>query len=315
MRRGVIAALAVAAGAVIVTVIVAVMTAPGSRSPALPASGILAAASVDPRTALFGDTVVVRVGAVVDRRRIDPSTLALGGGFSPYAAGATSVDRREVGHVTRVLYRLSLRCLVAACLPPDPRVGGSRTFAPSGVHLDFRRTDGTRGSLLLTLSPVEVASRLTPTDAALVDDFRLALVQASPALGRVDYAVSPSLLVALLVAAAALLLGAAGWLVLRYGRFRETTAPGLPPQSPIVLSPLERALVVVERARARGFVPDERKALELLAGELGRSREAELASAAKGLAWSEPAPGPAATLALAADVRSVIERSRDGRPQ
>lgn len=314
-RRGVVAVLAAAAAAAIVTVIVAVTTAPGSRSPALPSSGILAAAAVDLRAAFFGDTLVARVDVLVDRRRIDPSTLALGGGFSPYAAGTPSIERREVGHVTRVTYTLRLRCLVAPCLPPDPSRGGARTFVLPGVQLLFRRTDRTRASLLLALPPVEVASRLSPNDAAVVDAFELAPFHASPALGRLGYAVSPSLLAALLLAAAALLLALAGWLVLRYGRRRREPTPEPPPEPPVVLSPLERALLVAERARARGFVPDERKALELLAGELARNREAELAATAQGLAWSAEGPTPAATLALAAEVQSVIERSRDGRPQ
>jgi hypothetical protein len=81
-----------------------------------------------------------------------------------------------------------------------------------------------------------------------------------------------------------------------------------------VLSPLERALLDVERARAAGIVPDERKALESLARELGRNGDSQVALTAKGLAWSEVGPVPAATVVLIDDVRTLIERSGDGHP-
>jgi len=312
-RRGVATVLTAAAAAGVVTVIVVVTTAPGPRSPALPSSGIVADAAVNPQRALFGDTLIARVDVLVDRRRIDPTTLELRGTFSPYTAGPPSIKRQELGHVSRVTHTLRLRCLVAACLPPDLSRGGRRTVSLPGMQLFFSRTDRTRGSLLLELAAVEVASRLSEIDATLIDDFAVVPFQASSALEPISYAVSPSLLVPLLLAAAALLLTGAGWLVLRYGVRRREPIAAPPPEPPVVLSPLERALLVLEQTRARGSVPDERKALELLAGELGRNGAVELAATAQGLAWSAPGPTPAATLTLAADVRSVIER-RDGHP-
>jgi hypothetical protein len=154
---------------------------------------------------------------------------------------------------------------------------------------------------------------LTRSDAALVDDFAVIPFRASPSLGRVDYAISPTLLVGLLLAGAATLLAVAGRLLLRYGRRPAQPVPEPVVESPVVLSPLERALAVVEQARTRGSVTDERKALELLARELGRSGAAELAVTAKGLAWSAPGPTAEATHSLAADVRGVIDRNGDGR--
>jgi len=77
-----------------------------------------------------------------------------------------------------------------------------------------------------------------------------------------------------------------------------------------VLSPLERAVVLVERAP--GDAPDKRKALELLSRELAQSGEPELALVARELAWGQPAPLPTATQPLTLDVRRVIEQRSNG---
>ena len=77
-----------------------------------------------------------------------------------------------------------------------------------------------------------------------------------------------------------------------------------------VLSPLERAVVLVERAPAES--PEKRKALELLSHELSRSGEPELAVAAKQLAWAEPTPLPTLTQPLTLDVRRVITQRSNG---
>ena len=314
-RRPAVIALGVAAAAGILTLIIALTTAPGPRPPALPANGILADVAVNPQSAYVGDTLIARVDVLVDRRRIDPSTLAVRGRLAPYVLGAPSIERRDVGDASRVTHTLRLRCDVRPCLPPDPERGGRRTFVLPGLQLQFRRTDGSRDSLLLPLPALEVLSRLSRSDAALLEDFAVIPFRASPALDSIRYAVSPTLLAGLLLAAAALLLTAAGWLVLRYGpRRKEPAALEPPPEPAVVLSPLERALAMVERARARGSIPEEREALELLARELGRNGDPELAATAKGLAWSAQGPTAAATVALTADVRSVIEGSSDGHP-
>jgi hypothetical protein len=310
-RSALVAAIALAA-AIVVGI---VLTAPEPRAPALPASGIRATAEVNPQSAYFGDTLVARVDVLVDRRRIDPSTLALRGSLKPYGAPPPTIERRDIGDVTRMTYTLRLRCLERACLPPMPDRGGRRTFVLPGLELLYERTGGARDSVLLSLPALEIISRLTQSDAALVDDFLVIPFRASPTLGRVDYAISPTLLVVLLLVGAAALFALAGRLLLRYGRRPREPVPEPPSAPPAVVSPLERALAVVEQARTRGSVTDERKALELLARELGRSGAAELAVTAKGLAWSAPGPTAEATHSLAADVRGVIDRNGDGRAQ
>src|SRR5204862_6464890 len=76
-------------------------------------------------------------------------------------------------------------------------------------------------------------------------------------------------------------------------------------------SPLERALLVLEAAWARGAA-DQRKALELLAAELESQGEPPLAGQARELAWSQTAPEPEAARTLAASVREVIGPRTNG---
>jgi hypothetical protein len=69
-------------------------------------------------------------------------------------------------------------------------------------------------------------------------------------------------------------------------------------------SALELALAVLARAQARGDETATRKALERLGAELdGNGVDGDLAAAARGLAWAEPAP-------TADEVRRIAERVR-----
>jgi hypothetical protein len=251
----------------------------------------------------------------VDRRRVDPDTVSARATFAPYSTRRGSLVRQDLGDVTRVTQTLRLRCLVRSCLPPGVDKGGRKTVTLPPVELLFDRADRSRGSLVLALPAIDVASRLTETDFALIDDFRVVPFHATAALESIDYAVSPTTLVVLLLASATLLLVLAAWLLLRYGVRRREPVLALPPPEPLdELSPLERALAALDGARAQGSVADERRALELLAAELGRSGASELAVTATGLAWSAAGPIPAATGTLADEVRDVIQR-RNGHPQ
>jgi hypothetical protein len=310
MRKLLVAVVA----ALAVTAVVYFAAAPGPRSPALPDGGIVADALVEPQGAFFADTLVVRVEALVNRERIDPDSLGVRATFAPHSVRRGPTVRENLGNVARVTQTLRLRCLVERCLPPDVKSGGRRTVSLPPVELTFRRADRS-SSLVLALPVVDVASRLTETDATLIDDFFVVPFHASAVLDPIQYSVSPTLLVVLLLVAATLLLALAAWLVLRHGIPRREPVVVLPPpEPPPPLSPLERALEALERARAGGSVADERRALELLAGELGRSGAGELAVTATGLAWSASGPIPAATVTLTDDVRDVIRR-RNGHPQ
>jgi hypothetical protein len=118
------------------------------------------------------------------------------------------------------------------------------------------------------------------------------------------YRVQPSTIFWTGIAGALLLLAAAGLLLRPYlpSLRRHHAGP----------SPLERALAAVERTRAGGDREAQRKALELLAAELRRSGEGQLAWTASELAWSEPVPEPDLTGALTVDVRDAIAARRNG---
>ena len=80
----------------------------------------------------------------------------------------------------------------------------------------------------------------------------------------------------------------------------------------MTLTPLERALLVLESARVRGAAADRRKALELLAAELETGGDPPLALEARELAWSKATPAGEATKALATRVRRLIKARKNG---
>jgi len=75
------------------------------------------------------------------------------------------------------------------------------------------------------------------------------------------------------------------------------------------LTPLERALALVEWARDRPDGTDRRKALEVLAGELEVVGRQGLADEARALAWPAASPSPEAAGRLVETVREA-----DGSP-
>jgi len=314
--RGVAAA--VVAAAALAAALVALL---GGRAAHVdvPAQGIGVAADLSPRAALFGDPLVAQAVVVVDRRVVDPRSLRLVGAFGWYEASSPPrVTRTDEGRVTRVVYRFRLQCLSGGCLTPDPTFHGTRVFGLTPLRLSFKQTDGTPGAMLVRWPLLNVASRMSGVDMALLTPIDQPPFHATTALPRPSYAISPTLLVALLAAGAALLLAASGLLAYR-SALAPAAAPAEPEPLPVrpaepvrVLSPLERALHLLERARERGAVPDQRKALENLAGELRRTGERELALSASVLAWAERPPGTDATGALAAAVQRRIAKGVNG---
>jgi hypothetical protein len=299
----VLAALIVAGGVVAGVVLT---TAPGAPTPALPATGILVRGSIAPRDTLFGDTVYARIDVLYDPRRIARASLAVEHGVSPYQIqGGPEIKRGRVGSARRVTYILRTTCFDHACLPPNPLSDGREEFPLPGISINYRRVHGGEDTIAVPLPTVEVASRLKPHEAATLNAPPHPPVRAGSIPLPVRYGVSPTLLVALLLAGSAVLFAAAGLLTVRFGpRFRRRARP---------LTPLERALQLVERSRTAGVVREQRKALELLAYELGRSGEDDLALSARVLAWSEPGPHADATTALAGQVRETMNGRANGR--
>lgn len=301
-----VAALAVAAGAVVLVIVVG----HGGRAPAtlaLPTGKALAASgSLTPAAHLFGDTVTARVEAIVDARRLDPARVRLDASFGPYRPVRRIRRLREdLGATTRLRFVVDLHCVTESCLP-KPGALKKTQFPPARVRYVGR------GAAVAPVSvqwpAVTSQSRLDPfvlqaRDPRLPPLWR---VNAAP-IGGPRYSVGPGSAFWLLVFVAALLVGAAALALRPY-----LPQPALPFRRAARLGPLERALGAVESARSRG-PEEERKALELLAEELRRSGEGDLAWTASSLAWAPGSPELEPTDALAVDVRRVIEEGSNGR--
>ena len=298
------AAALVFAGGIVAAIVLA--TAPGAPTPQLPRSGILVRGGATPRDALFGDTLYLRIDVLYDPRRIARASLAVEHGVSPYQIeGGPAIKRGRLGSVRQVTYILRTTCLDHSCLPPNPLSDGREDFPLPGISIDYHRVNGGEQTIAVPLPTIEVASRLKPHDAAVLNSPPHPPVRASSVPLPVRYPIAPTLLVVLLLAGSALLLAAAVVLTARFGpRFGRRARP---------LTPLERALLLVERSRTAGVVPEQRKALELLAHELGRSGANDLALSARVLAWSEPAPQADVTGALTGEIRETIAERTNGR--
>jgi hypothetical protein len=311
LRPKIVAALVALGAAAAIVAIVLVTTQPGVPTPRLPANGLVTHANVIPTTAHFGDTIVAHVNVLYDPKRVLAPRFAVSRDLSDYnTAGAPVIATRSVGAARAIDYSVRLTCLDHSCLPADPAVGsGTNEFSLPSIELNYAKPHATGlETLSIPLPPVEVTSRLSTLEAAQLNAPPHPPLRASSSPLPVQYAVSPGLLEALFVAAAVALLALAGFLFARFGPTFRRTRP-LP-------SPLERALLLVERTRTRGIVPEQRKALDLLADELGRFGEEDLALSARVLAWSEPAPEGDATGALAGAVReNVLVGRSNGRPR
>jgi hypothetical protein len=279
---------------------------------------IAVSAKVTPESHLFGETIHVRVDAVVDRRRLDPDRLRLRTQWRPYQTlGPTRRTRTDVGPFARLRWDADIHCVIVDCAP-QPGSAVRRTLNPSAIVYAGRPEGRTFRPVRIRWPEVNSFSRLDPIElerrAAIVSR-RGQTVQVrgllppwkvvSSPLGSTSYRVSPTATFwGLLVVALACVLAATAFLrpwLPELGFLRKRTPP----------TRLEQALEAVDRARG-GRPTEERKALELLAAELRRSGRGRLAWAATELAWSPSAPEPARTGALTADVRRTLEGRTNG---
>jgi hypothetical protein len=260
-----------------------------------------ARASLAPARHLFGDPVTAEIVVAFNRLAIDPGSIRVRARFRPYLVVGRSRVVATEGRSTVVRHRFRLLCMDGPCL------GATRTrrFALPAPEVDFTPTDGRPRTSTLAWPPLEQTSRLrdehleAPT---LTRDFRIRLAPPEPQFTRDAGAVA-----AVLYAGALLLLALALW-VLRPELRRMLALLPRRSRDPLAgLPPLERALVLVERAGANGRNPHElRAALDRLAQELRRTGAHELAISAKQLAWSPPAPDDPELGSLTGDVRRLI---------
>ena len=300
--RRILIATAAACAAVLAVVLVLVLR--GGGSPAVPRDAISGETSLSRSAALFADPLQVKIQLLIDNTRIDPARVGFNPHFKPYdLIGVPTVDRRDTGRLTRLLYTGNLVCLTNSCLPPGPN---TRVQFQLADIFYWRRDGGARRTLQLAWYPLTLAARVTDADLNNADPFRQPSWRVTTDPLAVSSSVAPRLLRALLFAGSGLLFLFA--LVALAGFVRSVLRRLRLPMA----SALERAVMLVERASARDDQPAKRKALELLSRELTHTGERELALAARELAWAEQTPVPAATQPLTIDVRRIIAERSNG---
>jgi hypothetical protein len=287
-------------------------------APPLPEGRFLSASqSITPRVHLFGDGVLARIDVVVDRERYDPDRIRVAANFEPYEREGEVVRKeRDLGRYAHLRYEFTLRCVVHECLeevggiPPQGLSGGIPT-APGG-HSGFgeRKSTTLKAARVLYDDPekgtqrvrnvhwpeLQSVSRLNYADTSVTGigfPFEASVTPLHEATTRA----SPALLGAGFLLGAVALLGIAAALVASLLRREPAVSVEAAPE----LSPLERALQLVEWARERPE-PERREALEVLAVELDPSA-AELSRVVRRLAWSLAVPAAEA-------IDDIIESAR-----
>lgn len=258
---------------------------------------------------LFGEQIAPAVDVLVNTELVDPKALRVQTRFFPYEL--VTAPRRTVtreGHVADVRYRYVLACTTLQCLTGSKL---QRRIQFSPVRIAYRDRAGHDRKRSLPWPAVREISRVgddrlrpaTASEARLdlpldpLLQFPASVVAPSP-----SYRLRPLPLgVLLAVLALAALIGAgvlARPLLVLLRRKRDTAGPEL--------TPLGQALDAVDHAaRRHAGGPEHREALALLARELRRAGQPDLVRAARRLAWSEQAPGAAASRSLVAEVQAA----------
>jgi hypothetical protein len=268
--------------------------------------GIAVRASLGSRTQLFGQLLAVRLDLLVDREMLDPDKITVDTRFDPFTMrGAPVKSRRDYDRFTRLRYEYRLDCVTTICVPEGARKDFDLPSAPvrhEGVPVE-----------IVEWPPVTIASRYREPEPdqgirfqGSVDLPWRANVRVHPA----SYSVDPTLLTVALAALALLLMLVSLFFVQRafpsapfgFRRLRRTK-----------LTPLERAIAVLERAQKQGIEREQRLALDRLARELRTGGQHELAGTARELAWIAEVPGPDRTATLSERVRAVIAEGTNGR--
>jgi hypothetical protein len=272
--------------------------------------------ALTPNVHLFGEPLVARVDVVLDRAKADPDAVEVKTNFKPYeTVGETRVTREDIGTYTQLRYETTLRCLNEDCIPRTAegeatvsQLPGLPPFLPGQQRDEKRKYDFPPALVVLagegddeetTLGrvawpPVRSLSRVNWEDSSVVGQGFPFVTSVTP-LPETDYRISPTVLGIALLAGAAALLTLPAWLL--WGR-RRRRATGTKDDGP-ALSPLERALALVEWASGRPSVEERREALEVLAVELDDADAAR----ARERGWSPPTPEPDEMTDLVTSIR------------
>ena len=271
-----------------------------------------------PDVHLFGEPVVAQVDVILNREKVDPDHVQLKTDFEPYEpVGETRKQRRDIGDFTVIRYTTVLNCLNQHCIPrtaagettvsqlpglPPFLPGQQRDekvkfeFPPALLVADAEPKDRTLGRVVW--APLRSLSRINWYDSSVVGQGFPFVTTVTP-LPDPEYRISPMLLGLGLLALAAALLALPVWLI--RSRRRRYAVPKAEPGP--ALSPLERALRLVEWASRRPSVDERREALEALAFELRHDEDDDSATRAREQGWSPPAPEAGAMTELVASIR------------
>ena len=297
------------AALVVVAVLVAVVALreDGSSSAALErAQPLEARVVISPRVVLFGDTVTARVQVALDRARIDPDTLRVETAFAPWQhVRPPQRIRRDAERATYVETVYVIRCLGPSCVPS--RSSSSREF--QAVELTYDEVGGGRGSTEVRWPVLVLNTRLVSDDFGRRDEYGTAWRADLATLPAASYRLPPALLVALLLAGAAALALGGGRLAYSTVPRREEPPPPEPPAPPPPpdLTPLERALALLEEPTPLDGAAERRRALEFVAEHFDE-RDRSLAASARALAWRSGQPAPAESVGLAERVREHLDQ-------
>lgn len=265
---------------------------------------------LEPRFPAFGDTVRATIDVVLDPRRVDPASVRIATDLAPWELVARPEEgRRAVGEAVLVRTTYALRCTTAPCLPG----GATQAVKLPAARVSYASLEGSTRRVaraewpLLVVTSRFAASSLDTSEPA---PFRADLVTLPPPTTPI----APTLLAVGIGGVAALLACLGAVLVaLAWPRRRPEPGPAPEPEAVPSLSPLERALALLEESTRRDGAGERRRALELVAGELEARGDDDLAGIARALAWSSSAPESSRTAALAARARRALAPERADR--
>jgi hypothetical protein len=297
------------------------LAAPAEAQNPLPGGRAIAlATSISPDVHLFAEPVTARTRVIVDPREFDPDLIKVQMSSAPYElVGPLEQSRRNVGDLVELRNSATLRCLDAACLAPRYRTvlgeqeGGRSeryTFRFPPAEVLYERPNGRLELLLQRPFPaVEVVSRINTAQLDAVDPLAEELGEGSASTYTASlepppptYRIPPRALAAGALALAGALLLFPAWLAGSFvlARWRAT-------RRPLRLSPVERALLLVEwSGRQQDGEQDRRRALEALADVLERSGAEPLADTTRTVAWAEEAPDRERVAELAREAHSAL---------
>jgi hypothetical protein len=269
--------------------------------------GIAARPSLSDRTELFGSPLRARLDLLVDREVLDPDKVTVDGKFTPFdTVGQPTTTRTDYDRYSRLRFDYQLECLKTVCVPETltkPLDLPDAVIRHEGVPVEVVKWP----SLTIASRYEEpTVDRNDPTAQPRFDLPWRATLRLQPATYRVD----PTTVTVLFVGLALVLLVASLYFV-------QKAFPGVPlgfhRLRRVKLTPLERALVVLERAHDQGIEREQRLALDKLAHELSSGGQSELAGNARRLAWEEDVPDAERTATLSGQVRDVIAGRSNGR--